>query len=205
MIDRIFKCVTTRDGQWHLVPKQSIRTTDGGMLTADGKTLPANIARQMYRRGPRAHVHGTNDTVLSAETTQRNPNMHGNNRVGDIKDKLGPLLDSLSVADRKMALDSLRKFADEYENQGTSAGIMGAGPAGSHATVVDEPLGSGADPQDVNDANRKFWDKANKFVTRDAPANDTQVQVQKMQKANDAFWGKATAHQRTPAKEWGKG
>jgi hypothetical protein len=209
-IANIFNATPAQSGGVTLTLKRSVRTTDGRMLTTLGKMLPANIARQIYRRGPRAQVHGMMDTVLSAETTRHNPNMMGSkNWAGDIKEKLSPLLDSLSVADRKVALDSLRRFADDYENQGTSAGIMGAGPAGSHATVVDDDdpyVGMGADPQSINDANRKAWDKANKFVTRDArPRNLIEASVQQMQRANDEYWSKQTQHQRTPAKEWGKG
>jgi hypothetical protein len=47
----------------------------------------------------------------------------------------------------------------------------------------------------------------NRRFSRDAhlPTNDTQALTQKQQRADDSFWKAQTAHQRTPAKEWGKG
>jgi hypothetical protein len=193
-IDDLYRGVP--DGYGHggvtLHLRKSVRTTDGArVLTVD----PAYTQFSWKAKGR------FRDTVLSAETTTRNPNMMGNNWVGDVKAQL----DSMGTTDRYKALDALRSVLDDYEKSGNSRGLMGSGPAGSHATVVDEPLGSGADPQDVNDANKKFWDKANKFVTRDAPANPTQAAIMQMQRANDAMWKQQTQHQRTPAKEWGKG
>jgi hypothetical protein len=75
-----------------------------------------------------------------------------------------------------------------------------------------KPEGSfaaGASPEEVNDANKKYWDEMAESNMPDRPeavaASDTQATLHKMQKANDSFWRGQTAHQRTPAKVWGKG
>jgi hypothetical protein len=171
---------------------RTARTTDGIRTTDPAPSKFAWKGRGRFR-----------DTVLSAETTQRNPNMLGSIVWnGDVKAQLDRIFDRMSVGDRKKALDH---YANKM-NEGS--GTMREGNAGSLATVGDEPfIGSGADPQDVNDANRRYWDSANKHVTRDtAPPRDaTQAAIQTMQRANDEYYAKQTAWQRRPEREWGKG
>jgi hypothetical protein len=126
-----------------------IRTTDTRLRTTD----PASSQFAWKGRGR------FRDTVLSAETTPRNPDMFGNAWQGDPKSE------------------------------------------GSFA--------AGASPEDLNEANRKFWDDMaeNNMPARPegVAANDTQAKVQAMQRANDEFWKQQTSHQRTPARQWGKG
>lgn len=145
------------------------------------------------------------DTLVSAEPTSKNPAMLGRVWEGDLVAQL----DALSTADRKVALDAMRRVLDDYA-QGAERGLMRPGNSGSLATVGDEPyVGSGAEPGNINDANKKFWDDmaSNNLASRDStpPRDATGVQIQSMQRANDAYWKAATAYQRTPPKEWGKG
>ena len=127
------------------------------------------------------------DTVLHAEPAAHNPNMVHRAWGGNLKAELK----AMSATDRAKALDHLRSVLDDFAS-----------------SIDDDPeaLGSGATPESVDAANKAFWDGANKRVTRDAtPRDATQARLQEMQRAQDEFWAKATAHQRTPAKEWGKG
>lgn len=174
-----------------IVARQKTRTTDA-VRTTDPAHSQLSWNRGRFR-----------DTILSAEPAAHNPAMRGRTWEGNLRTELG----ALSVADRKAALDAMRRVVRDYDN-GMSNGTMGAGAAGSYVTMGDEPfIGSGADPQAVNDANRAYWDKANKHVTRDAlpPRDACQAAIQDMQRAADEYWTAATAHQHAPAKEWGKG
>lgn len=133
-----------------IVALAKARTTDA-IRTTD----PAHSHPMIYKRRSSAR-----DTVLSAETTPRNPDMMGSaNWSGETKSK------------------------------------------GSFA--------AGASPEDLNDANKKFWDDmaANNMPERpeSVAANETQDAINKIQRANDSFWKQQTAHQRTPARQWGKG
>jgi hypothetical protein len=175
--------------------RASARTTDAVRTTDPVHSQLAWKSKQQRGR--------FRDTILSAEPTAHNANMMGNRWVGDLKVQL----DALSTADRKTALDAMRRVLDDYA-QNMERGTMRPGNSGSLAT--DEPfLGSGATPQDVMDAQKNFWDDVanNSLAARDStpPRDATGLQIQAIARANDQFWKAQTAHQRTPAKEWGKG
>jgi hypothetical protein len=175
------------------------------MKISDATTHDAIVARNAAivatERGRKRRVEGQlswnarsqslrfRDTVLSAEPTARNPDMMGKAWVGNLKAELA----GMSVKDRKAALDVMRQVLDGFES---STG----GPAGSFS--------AGADPAEINDAMRAHWDDvAKRNMTRDrAPPRDvTQAGIKDVQRANDEYWHRATAHQRTPAREYGKG
>jgi hypothetical protein len=184
----------------------SAATTDAAMRTTD----PAPASRWLSWRG-RGRFRDDN-TLITPIGTPKNPGLFGRSpSPWDGYSKIKEQLDSMSVTDRA---NTLRRIADDYGNSpgtGLSPGSMRPGNAGSLTTGADDEsfLGSGATPTDVMDANKKFWDDMakNNVASRDStpPRDATGLQIQAMQRANDAFWKAQTAHQRTPAKEWGKG
>lgn len=184
-----------------IVAREKIRTTDAQRIRT---TDPAASQFSWKGRGR------FRDTVLSAETTPRNPNIVDRAWSSNIKAELA----SLSATDRAKALDAMRRVLDDYaiEQGGFSSGSLRPGNAGSLGTgAADERpeqefnVGSTATPDDLNAANRQYWDRANKR-THDAPPHDaTAAAIQGINDANRQYWQRQTAHQANPRREWGKG
>jgi|SRR5580658_95172 hypothetical protein len=151
----------------------------------------------------------TTDALLSAETTAHNAAMMGRTWVGNIRSRL----EALSATDRSIALDELQRGLAAY-GQSMHSGTMRPNNFGSLGTGGIEraeqvfDVGSGAEPDDINAANKAFWaDGANRSAARVLPQpRDREAGlIASMQRANDAFWQQATAHQKSPERQWGKG
>jgi hypothetical protein len=190
-ITDIFRAVPNSAGGVTLVLKRPIRTIDGRTRTTD----PAHSQLAWKSNQQRGRFR---DTMIYAESPAHNPGVFYNAWIGDLRAKLG----LLSATDRAKALDAMRRVLDDE--------VVRAGDPEEGTGAADElNVGAGADPQDVNDANKKFWDAMakNNTVTRDSapPRDATQAAIQNMQRANDSYWAQQTAHQHRPEREWGKG
>lgn len=162
----LFRVETRPNGDWALVLKNPLRTTDA-------------------RKHPMVYRRPTGDVVLTADPQPRNPDMFGHlTWQGDLRPlgkAVGAVMFELArIKDKARQKDALSKavrdiasFGNELGN-GSSTGTMRHSGFHSLGTGTDERpeefnLGSGAEPADVNGANRVYWDKANKSVTRDSP------------------------------------
>jgi hypothetical protein len=171
----------------------------------------------------------TRDAVISAETTSRNPDMLGHLVwSGDLKpvgDAVARVIDALRrVKDGAQRAQALSKAVCDiagYGNevgQGLSPGAMRAGNAESLGTGADRPerdfsldespdesLGSGATPQAVNDANRKFWADHQWNPNATHVTRSGATSIADINRANSDFWAKETRHQTPVKREWGRG
>jgi hypothetical protein len=176
-------------------------------------SFPKRIRAHVHDLCPQPRIRTTDaarrsrDTLLSAETTARNPAMLGRVWAGDVAARIS----ELSSADRAIALDEAQRALAAYGQRIHASGTMGPGNAGSLATDRPEMefnVSTDATPEDLNGAAKTFWDRANRSVTRDVvpPRGGTgPVSIDDINNANRDFWQRQTAHQKAPAREWGKG
>jgi hypothetical protein len=71
-------------------------------------------------------------------------------------------------------------------------------------------LSTSAEPDDINGANRKFWNSRQGKSNVDEPparrTNDSRpMSIQDIQKANDDFWADRKAVQDSVGRKWGQG
>ena len=147
----------------------------------------------------------TRDAILHAEPAAFNPNLFGTRWTGDLAPvgaAVKGVMDALGkVKDRAQVRGALAKAVMDIANYGNEigsglgTGSMGPGPFDSLSTgrleeVFD--IGAGAEPTNINDANKAFWDKANRSVTGDhryvrprAPQS-----IEEINAINTAFWAK---------------
>jgi hypothetical protein len=161
----------------------------------------------------------TGDTRISAETAARNPNMFGTRWVGDLQ-PVGAAVAAVIAAVRQVKDQALQKaalsmaFKDiacaEYGTEvgaGLSSGTMRPGAFGSLSTGAHEGfnVGAGADPADINDANREFWDRAAAAATSDAlPPRGAPVTPADINRMNAAHYA-SVSHVQPFNRPWGKG
>lgn len=171
-ITDVFRIVTSGNGQWRMVPKRPIQTTDGKFYTGRSR-----------------------DTVLStptpaemAEWSRRMATMSGCDLgrlwVGDLTSKLDAI-----KGDRTKLGDALTTvmdaLADYSLGNDLSTSEASGGPSGSlafHGGV--KPEFSKASVGDSGGAQLRKW--------RDQTSNE----VKSINANNAAFWDRQTAHQR---------
>jgi hypothetical protein len=218
-----------------MVPKKSIPITDGRMLDANGRMLGANVARQMYRRGPNARVRGHDGwlnpptAAENAEQARRsyNPDMLGHMVwSGDLKPlgaavaEIKSQLASLDGARRAAVLSALVSDIAGYGGElgtGLQSGTMFPSGSGSLSTGTDErpekvfDLSTSATPSDINGAAAAVHDTtglalAKAALTRDVARHGAGITSADLQSIQDRYWAIERSKQEAArGREYGKG
>jgi hypothetical protein len=158
------------------------------------------------------------DVRLSAEIGAFNPNMNGRAWQGYSVAQLDAMDDKTVVSAVKATIDGAKHYmrdrlaargrdgdyAQTTSNSGTTMRPTNSGSLGTGWDEQEFNVGMGAEPSDVNDANRKFWDRANAAVTRDNRMRRGPVTAESMNAAATAFWAAQPTASRLGG-EWGKG
>jgi hypothetical protein len=129
--------------------------------------------------------------LLSPERLPKQRDMLGKTWVGNLRVEL----DGLSAADRKIALDAMRRVLDDYgQRMGTESmrpGVFGnlGTSTGGERTEEESSIGSGASPAAVNAANKDYWDKiGQRYSNRDAAKLSAPGTIKSIQTANETYW-----------------
>jgi hypothetical protein len=139
----------------------------------------------------------TRDALLSAEFLPMQPQLLGRTWIGDIVTKFN----SLSAADRKIAVDAAKQVLDDY------ASSMGPSNAGSFGTGADsrpeQEFGMGITPADLQRGHDQHWSETSaKPATKDGRHRGPATPASMNAKAR-AFWASQPTHRLGP--EYGKG